>query len=148
MDVEVEVPRGSGAGEAAGEALLHLGAPVAGTLCQPAGALGQGDGPGRGDGLGRGHQRRRLFGAGQPSLGRSGGAQAVVVRGHGLACRLAHVPPQVESVSDLDRVRAPSRMPSAYAPARSRHTTFTPGCSRSQAASVPDSRPGSTSTGL
>nr|WP_300610178.1 hypothetical protein [Trebonia sp.] len=39
-------------------------------------------------------------------------------------------------------------MPSAYAPARSRHTTATPGCSRSQAASVSAPRSGSTSTGL
>jgi hypothetical protein len=38
----------------------------------------------------------------------------------------------------------PARIPSAYAPARSRNTTQIP---RSQAASVPDSRSGSTSTG-
>ena len=43
---------------------------------------------------------------------------------------------------------APVRMPSAYAPALSLHTVPTPGCSRSQAASVPASRSGSTSTGL
>jgi hypothetical protein len=43
---------------------------------------------------------------------------------------------------------APVRMPSAYAPALSLHTVRTSGCPRSQAASVPDSRSGSTSTGL
>jgi hypothetical protein len=43
---------------------------------------------------------------------------------------------------------APVRTPSAYAPALSLHTVWTSGCSRSQAVSVPGSRPGSTSTGL
>jgi hypothetical protein len=99
LDVRVQLLRGCGAGEAAGEAFLYLGVAHAGALGQPVSA------PGRGDRLGRRQRRRRgRFRLGRLGLG-CGGAQAVVVRGDGLLRCLAQVLPQVEPVGDLDRLR-------------------------------------------
>jgi hypothetical protein len=94
LDVEVQLLRGRGAGEPAGEAFLHLGVAGAGALGQPVGSPGRGGGPGR--------RRGRLRDSG---LGLGGGAKAVVVRGDGLLRCLAQVLPQVEPVGDLDRLR-------------------------------------------
>jgi hypothetical protein len=81
---------------------VHLGVPRAGALGQPASATG------RDGGLRLRHGRGRLLlGLGWLGLVRGGGAQAVVVRGHGFLRRLAQVLPQVEAVGNLDRLRGP-----------------------------------------
>ena len=148
-----------GAGEAAhrflGQAqLTHDGFDPLALLAQ--GLHGRIPLPGAGDqGGGLPASERGLFGE-LPEvrcgirLGRWAGGRlgpATAVSGHRFLRVFGEVVPQMPAVGHLHRLRGAGGRALAYAPARSRHTTRTPGCARSQAASVSASRSGSRSTG-